>query len=93
MSRSRCQELNRRSPRHYDVRVSELKSDRVHAARRAAIRETLIGSGKDPAVAERWCDAWDAEAALRDVKRDGDYWDAGKLWIDTQCAAGKRPPN
>ena len=44
-------------------------------------------------VAERWCGAWEAEAALRGLARDGDYWEAGKRWIDAQCAARKRPPN
>ena len=67
--------------------------ERIHMARRHAIRNTLISAGKDPDLAERWCDAWEAEAALRDVKRDGDYWDAGKLWIDAQCAARKQPPS
>ncbi len=67
--------------------------ERFHEARRDAIRNWLIGAGKDPDVAERWCDAWEAEAALRDLKRDGDYWEAGKLWIDAQCAARKRPPS
>jgi hypothetical protein len=65
--------------------------DPIHQARRLAIRDRLISSGKDPDVAERWCDAWEAEAALRDLKRDGDYWEAGKLWIDAQCAARKSP--
>jgi hypothetical protein len=64
---------------------------RIHQARREAIRNVLISSGKDPDIAERWCDAWEAEAALRDLKRDGDYWEAGKLWIDAQCAARKQP--
>ncbi len=67
--------------------------ERIHQARRAAIRNRLISSGKDPEIAERWCDAWEAEAALRDLKRDGDYWETGKLWIDAQCAARKRPPS
>ena len=49
--------------------------------------------GLDLDVAERWCDAWEAEAALRDLKRDGDYWESGKAWIDAQCAARKQPPN
>jgi hypothetical protein len=66
--------------------------DPIHHGRRDAIRNHLIGSGQDPDLAERWCDAWEAEAALRDLKRDGDYWEAGKLWIDAQCAARKRPP-
>ena len=67
--------------------------ERIQIARRDTIRGLLISSGKDPGVAERWCDAWEAEAALRDLKRDGDYWQVGKLWIDAQCAARKQPPN
>ena len=67
--------------------------ERIHEARRAAIRNRLIGSGKDPDLAERWCDAWEAEAALQGIARSSDYWDAGKLWIDAQCAARKRPPS
>jgi hypothetical protein len=67
--------------------------ENLDIARRYAIRNRLISAGKDPDVAERWCDAWEAEAALRDLKRDGDYWEAGKLWIDAQCAARKRPPS
>jgi hypothetical protein len=73
--------------------MSTPKEERIHQARRAAIRNRLIGSGKDPGIAERWCDAWEAEAALRGLARDGDYWEAGRLWIDAQCAARKRPPN
>lgn len=66
---------------------------RIHHARREAIRNVLISSGKDPAVAARWCDAWEAEAALQQLPRDRDYWDAGRLWIDAQCAARKTPPS
>ena len=73
--------------------MSELKDERIHQARRAAIRNRLISTGKDPDVAERWCDAWEAEAVLQDLKRDNGYWEAGKLWIDAQCAARKRPPS
>ena len=73
--------------------MSKLSEQRIDQARRIAIRNRLISSGKDPDVAERWCDAWEAEAALRNLKRDGDYWDAGKLWIDAQCAARKQPPS
>jgi hypothetical protein len=61
---------------------------------RAAIRERLISDGKDPAVAERWCAAWEAEAALRGIEPgSGAYWDAGERWINVQCAARKQPPN
>jgi len=61
--------------------------------RRAAIREALTGSGMDPIVAERWCGAWETEARLRGIEPGGDYWEAGKRWIDGQCAARKQPPN
>jgi hypothetical protein len=49
--------------------------------------------GLDVGVAERWCDAWEAEAALQGLEHGTAYWDAGKAWIDSQCAARKRPPN
>lgn len=72
--------------------MSKLSEQRIDQARRIAIRNTLISAGKDPDIAERWCDAWEAEAALRELKRDADYWEAGRLWIDAQCAARKTPP-
>lgn len=74
--------------------MSEASDKPVHPARRVAIRDRLIESrGLDRDVAERWCDAWEAEAALHGIARDSDYWDAGKIWIDRQCAARKLPPN
>ena len=74
--------------------MGKLKDERIHLARRDAIRNRLIGNtGLDREVAERWCDAWEAEAALRGLSRDGDYWESGKLWIDAQCTARKRPPS
>lgn len=73
--------------------MSKLSEQRIDQARLIAITNRLISSGNDPDVAERWCDAWEAEAALREPKRDADYWDAGRLWIDAQCAARKRPPS
>ena len=67
---------------------------RDHLARRAAIRDVIMESkGLNTDVAERWCDAWEAEAALQGLDRDTTYWDAGRAWIDTQCDARKRPPN
>ncbi len=80
--------------RPYHARVTRRADpERIHLARRQAIANTLTGSGMDRDVANRWCDAWEAEAALRDLTRDSDYWEAGKLWIDAQCAARKRPSN
>ena len=67
--------------------------ERIHQARRIAIRNVLIQGGKDPTIAEQWCDAWEAEAALQGIERDQDYWQSGKRWIDAQCAARKQPPN
>lgn len=72
--------------------MSKPSDERTHLARRAAIRDRLLTvTGMDNDVAERWCEAWEAEAALRGMARNDDYWDAGELWIDTQCAARKLP--
>jgi hypothetical protein len=66
----------------------------IDHARREAIRNAIMRSrGLDADVAERWCDAWEAEAALQGVERDRDFWQTGKVWIDAQCAARKKPPN
>jgi hypothetical protein len=74
--------------------MSRSDPNRIHLARRAAIRNVIMQSrGLDLAVAERWCDAWEAEAALQGLEHGNAYWDAGKHWIDAQCAARKRPPN
>ncbi len=37
--------------------------ERIFQARRDAIRNTLTGSGMPLETAERWCDAWEIEAA------------------------------
>jgi len=73
--------------------MSSVNEKQARDTRRAAIRSALTGSGMDPRVAERWCGAWEAEAAMRGMEPGGDYWDAGKHWIDAQCAARKQPPN
>lgn len=60
---------------------------RIHAARRAAVRNGLMDYGMSLEDAERWCDAWEIEAASQGLARDGDYWDAGKAWIAAERAA------
>jgi hypothetical protein len=40
--------------------------------------------------AERWCDEWEVEAAMRDVPCDRDYWTVGSTWIAEQRAARRR---
>jgi hypothetical protein len=55
--------------------------ERIFQARRDAIRNTLTGSGMSLETAERWCGAWELEAAGRGLPRDGAYWTAGAEWI------------
>jgi hypothetical protein len=69
------------------------ETERQNRTRRNAIRDQLSSGGMDPGVAERWCIAWETEAALRGVHRDDDFWESGRSWIDGQCAARKQPPN
>jgi hypothetical protein len=54
---------------------------RIFQARRDAIRNTLTGSGMSLEDAERWCSAWEVEAASRGLPRDGAYWQVGAQWI------------
>ena len=62
---------------HVDPMAHRAEPERSYQARRAAIRNTLTGSGMDEATAERWCDAWELEAATRGLARDRAYWTAG----------------
>ena len=64
--------------------------ERIFQARRDAIRNTLTGSGMSLETAERWCDAWELEAAGRGLPRDGSYWQVGSEWIAAERAA-RRP--
>jgi hypothetical protein len=61
--------------------------ERIFQARRASVRNTLTGSGMTLEVAERWCDAWEIEAAGRGLPRDAAYWQAGQEWIAAERAA------
>jgi len=61
--------------------------ERIYQARRAAARNTLAGTGMPIETAERWCAAWEAEAASRWLARDRDYWDLGWDWIEAERAA------
>jgi len=46
--------------------------------------------GMDESTANRWCDAWEIEAAGRAMARDATYWQAGADWIAAERAA-RRP--
>ncbi len=65
--------------------------ERIHEARRAAVRNTLAGTGMPIETAERWCEAWEADAERRGLARDRDYWDAGWNWIEAERAARRSP--
>ena len=62
---------------------------RIHEARRAAIRNNLMGSGMKIEMAERFCDAWELEATGRGLPRDGAYWRVGAEWIASERAASR----
>ena len=61
--------------------------ERIHQARRAAVRNTLAGTGMAIDTAERWCAAWETEAERRGLARDRDYWTLGSDWIEAERAA------
>jgi hypothetical protein len=64
--------------------------ERIFQARRAAVRYGLMDTATDEATANRWCDAWELEAAGRGLARDIAYWHAGEAWIAAERAA-RRP--
>jgi hypothetical protein len=64
--------------------------ERIFQVRRAAVRNTLTGSGMSLEAAERWSDAWILEATGRGVPRDAAYWQLGEEWIAAERAA-RRP--
>ena len=66
---------SRRGPylfRHTDQMARRADPERIFQARRDAIRNTLTGSGMSLETAERWCDAWEIEAAGRGLPRDAE---------------------
>ena len=64
--------------------------ERIVQARRDAIRNTLTGSGMSLEAAERYCGAWEIDAAGRGLPRAADYWQLGSEWIAAERAA-RRP--
>ena len=65
--------------------------ERIFAARRAAVGYRLMDTGMDEAMANRWCDAWELEAARLGLERGTPYWDAGWDWIAAQRERRARP--
>ena len=62
---------------HVDPMARRADPQRIHEARRAAIRNGLTDHGMSLETAERWCDAWEIESATQGLPRDRDYWTAG----------------
>ena len=65
--------------------------ERLALVRRAECLEHLIRFGQSPEQAERWCEAWEREAEIRGWQRTAEFWDHGRLWIDSQVAARRSP--
>ena len=66
-------------------------SERLDAARRAAVRASLIGEGVTPETADAWIAAWEAKAAEDGLERGSAYWQAGWDWIDAERERRVRP--
>jgi hypothetical protein len=64
---------------------------RIDEARRAAIRNSLIGEGVTEATAEAWIAAWDAEAAHEGLEPGRVYWERGWDWITRKKQLRSRP--
>ncbi len=64
---------------------------RIDAARRAAIRNHLIGEGMSEATAEAWIEAWDSRAAQDGVEAGRVYWERGWEWIAAETQRRVRP--
>jgi hypothetical protein len=67
--------------------------ERIFQARRAGCRTALMSQGVSADEADRWCDAWEAEATRRGIGGSGTFWDDGRQWIDTQRIVRKTSPD
>jgi hypothetical protein len=65
--------------------------ERIFQVRRASCRDALMAGGQTPELAERWCEAWEREAAAEGRARSGEFWQDGRRWIDGQIAARRSP--
>ena len=65
--------------------------ERLALVRRAECKDHLIRFGQSLEQAEQWCEAWEREAELRGWQKTAEYWDHGRLWIDSQISARRSP--
>jgi hypothetical protein len=66
-------------------------AERIHQARRIAVRNRLTDYGMPLDEAERWCNGWEAEAERLELPRDGDFWTVGDAWIAEERAQRRKP--
>jgi hypothetical protein len=64
---------------------------RIDEARRAAIRNRLIGEGTTEETAGAWIAAWDAQAAQEALEPGREYWDRGWDGIAAERQRRVRP--
>jgi hypothetical protein len=65
--------------------------ERILRAHRLGVRNRLAAQEMSEAVADRWCDAWEAEAARQGTAPGPGYWEAGFRWIKAQRASRRLP--
>jgi hypothetical protein len=80
-----------RCKRAVPVEVDMSLGIRITQAGRAACLDDLISDGHSPELAERWCAAWEREAAIQRRQPSLDFWEAGRRWIDAQIGARRSP--
>ena len=65
--------------------------ERIDQARRAAMRQRLIGEGVTEATADAWIAAWAARATQDGIEPGATYWGAAWTWIAEQNRLRVRP--
>lgn len=65
--------------------------ERLFKARRTQCIEHLVRLGLSAELAEHWCAAWEREAETRSSPPAGEFWEYGRLWIESQIAARRSP--
>jgi hypothetical protein len=65
--------------------------ERIHAARRAATRNRLIGERMNEETADAWIAAWEAKTADDGLEPGSAYWQAAWDWIAEQRQHRTKP--
>ena len=65
--------------------------ERIDAARHAAVRARLVGTGMTEETADAWLAAWASVAARDGRPRDAAYWDAAWSWITAEREQRRQP--